>query len=142
MYVNNPDGTREQLYIPGNNRARAKDVRAFEKQLVDEGAPNWNASTLPARLEVGYEKGTTPTANAATPPTHAAHAAELKAFIQTKTQFGEYTELLEAKLRELEALAGKQGNGKKSHLQPGETVGNPGESCERQSRGRGGGQAV
>ena len=114
--VRNPDGTEDLLFVPGNNRSRKNYIGKIQKQLVDEGVPNWNASTLAPRLEVGYPNGPTTTASPSTnigygnaarntaDPTTATQIAKLQAVIAANKEFGEPTDRLESKLRELQSL--------------------------------------
>ena len=52
MPFSNPNGTNILLFVQGANRARWKTVKAWRKQVLDEGLDDFELSSIPKELHV------------------------------------------------------------------------------------------
>ena len=111
MQLRCPDGSERRLFFQGNNRTRHKQLREFQKIMVDEGVATYEESSLPARVFVGEGtteaeygatldkaqgkgngkgkgkgKGNEDATASATDPTRAAQIAELQTAINTSNK--------------------------------------------------------
>ena len=125
MPFSNPNGTNILLFVQGANRARWKSVKAWRKQVLDEGLDDFELSSIPKELHVPVACPLFPPtvlpqktnstssplfANSAAAsntaaPTLAAQISKYQNAIRVNKELDQPTEGLEEKLRALQAQA-------------------------------------